>query len=56
MLREPRKTQQTQTPAVRTTQKKSRFQLEKLEERIAPAVHTNPHGKTVGDGSKVYGK
>ena len=30
---------------------KKRFRLEKLEERIAPASHLNPHSKEVGDGN-----
>ncbi len=46
MLREPRPTPKT----VRTCAgKKNRFQLVKLEERIAPTCHTNPHGKEVGN-------
>ena len=36
--------------------KRPRFQIVKLEDRIAPACHTNPHGKRVGCGghSKYY--
>jgi hypothetical protein len=30
--------------------KKKRFLIVKLEERIAPTCHTNPHGKQVGCG------
>jgi hypothetical protein len=29
---------------------KKRFHIEKLEERIAPAAHYNPHSKWVGNG------
>jgi len=35
-------------------ERKPRFQIVKLEERIAPACHTNPHGKCVGNCGK-YG-
>jgi hypothetical protein len=31
-----------------TKARKPRFQIEKLEERIAPACHYNPHGNRVG--------
>jgi len=31
-------------------EKKKRFLIVKLEERIAPTCHTNPHGKQVGCG------
>ena len=30
---------------------RKRFQLEKLEERIAPAAHYNPHTQLVGTGN-----
>jgi hypothetical protein len=52
MLREPKKTEQT-TP-VRKDKATGRFRVVKLEERIAPRCHTNPHGKEVGNckGSK----
>jgi hypothetical protein len=49
MLREPVKAEQT--VQVRKDTKSGRFQFVKLEERIAPAAHYNPHGKKVGDGS-----
>jgi len=48
MLREPKKVEHT--VQVRKDRKSGRFQFVKLEERIAPAAHTNPHGKKVGGG------
>ena len=33
---------------------KKRFVIVKLEERIAPGCHTNPHGKLVGCGRHHY--
>jgi len=43
------------TPKTPAKQKKAqprkRFQLEKLEERIAPAAHYNPQSKLVGTGN-----
>lgn len=48
MLREPRPVEKK--VEVRKD-KKGRFQVVKLEERIAPGGHTNPQGKKVGNGS-----
>jgi len=31
-------------------ERNNRFQILKLEDRIAPRCHTNPHGKEVGCG------
>ena len=39
--------QQTESPK---KERRNRFHLEKLEERIAPAAHYNPHTKLVGNG------
>ena len=52
MLREP-----TQVPkvAARKDNKKGRFQIVRLEERIAPTCHTNPQGKDVGSCGKHGG-
>ena len=49
MLREPAKADCT--GQVRKDKNSGRFQVIKLEERIAPACHTNPHGKKVGCGN-----
>ena len=49
MLREPKNAEHT--VQVRKDQKSGRFQFVKLEERIAPACHTNPQGKKVGCGN-----
>ena len=49
MLREPRPVEKTLV--LEKNSKKGRFQLVKLEERIAPTVHTNPQGKKVGGGN-----
>ena len=54
---EPRKEVLTKTPEQRKEARKSRFQIMKLEERIAPRhadmhdppCHYNPHGKLVGN-------
>ena len=53
---EPRKEVLKKTPEQRQEERKSRFQIVKLEERIAPhkdcspfsCCHDNPHGKLVG--------
>ncbi len=37
-------------PRKEKPEKKKRFLIVKLEERIAPTCHTNPHGKQVGCG------
>jgi len=40
------------TPAARATRMpRKRFRLDKLEERIAPKLHQNPHTKWVGGGN-----
>lgn len=49
MLREPQKAERS--VQVQKDKKSGRFQVIKLEERIAPAAHYNPQGKKVGDGS-----
>lgn len=53
MFRKSRKAQQAIEPGKEAEPKKSRFQIVKLEERIAPGRcgygHTNPNGKYVGD-------
>jgi hypothetical protein len=43
----PRNEEQKLTEG-QTQTKKARFKIEKLEERIAPAAHYNPHGELVG--------
>lgn len=40
---EPQRLTESQSKA-----RKPRFRIEKLEERIAPAAHYNPHGDLVG--------
>jgi len=46
---EPRQEVLKQEPETRKDERKSRFQIIKLEERIAPhCSHVNPHGKVVG--------
>ena len=44
---ETRKEEQRKPPETHD-KKPRRFRIEKLEERIAPACHTNPQGKDVG--------
>jgi hypothetical protein len=39
------------TPAERPPAQRKRFRIEKVEERIAPGGHYNPHSKWVGDGN-----
>jgi len=51
MLREPKKAERRSQ--VRLARKPGRFQLVKLEERIAPTCHYNPHGKKVGCDPKT---
>ena len=47
---EPRKEVLKKTPEQRKEERKSRFQIVKLEERIAPCnPHLNPQGKPVGN-------
>ena len=47
---------QSKRPQPQPEQKKSRLErwIEKLEERIAPGCHFNPHGKAVGCGQYHY--
>ncbi len=45
---EPRKAALKKTPEQRKEDRKSRFQIAKLEQRIAPHCHFNPHGNDVG--------
>ena len=57
MLRKPQKVQQAIEAQKEVKERKSRFQIMKLEERIAPRhadmhdppCHYNPHGKLVGN-------
>ena len=35
---------------------RKRFRIEKVEERIAPGGHYNPHSKWVGDGNGGGGR
>ena len=52
MLREPRPVNKVEkVPATQKDPRKGRFQLEKLEQRIAPC-QTNPQGTQVGNCSK----
>jgi hypothetical protein len=44
------KTPEQATPA-RTPTPRKRFRIEKIEERITPSPHLNPHTKLVGTGS-----
>ena len=47
MLRDPRPVQTSARPA--TEPRTQRFQITKLEERIAPKCSYNPQGKQVGN-------
>lgn len=49
----PRKEESKKDAQARKEAKKPRFQIVKLEERIAPC-HLNPHGKLVGKCSYRY--
>jgi hypothetical protein len=50
---EPRKTEPKKTPEQRKDERKSRFQIVKLEARIAPCnPHLNPQGKAVGENCR----
>jgi len=53
----PRKEVLKRTPDQRKDARKSRFQIVKLEERIAPncSYHTNPQGKGVGHYTRGCG-
>ncbi len=42
--------QEIDEPRKEKPEQKKRFLIVKLEERIAPTCHTNPHGKQVGCG------
>ena len=44
-----------ETPKATTPAPRKRFRLEKLEERIAPTPHLNPHTKAVGGGNNGGG-
>jgi len=46
----PDDSQKTSDLAKPKPEHKKRFLIVKLEERIAPTCHTNPHGKQVGCG------
>jgi hypothetical protein len=43
-----------QTSPPQPPERKRRFQIVKLEERIAPCRHANPQGKFVGPPSRCY--
>ena len=47
--RDPKQSEQPQDETAKPKPRK-RFQLETLEERIAPAAHYNPHTQLVGNG------
>ena len=46
--------QQVDEPRKGKPEQKKRFLIVKLEERIAPTCHYNPHGKKVGCGKSGY--
>jgi len=50
MLRDPRPVEKSQV--ARGGKPEPRLRLVRLEERIAPTLHTNPQGNTVGHSSK----
>ena len=56
MFRKSRKAVRAIEPGKEAKERKSRFQIVKLEERIAPCnPHFNPHGKYVGaNGCRHY--
>jgi hypothetical protein len=55
MLREPRKDQQTTEPREPAKEKKRRFRIVKLEERIAPGNgKTGAHDQCNGGGYKKH--
>jgi hypothetical protein len=41
-------------PTPGSPEPRKRFRIEKIEERIAPRGHYNPHSKWVGDGAGNY--
>jgi len=47
---EPRRDVLKKTPEKRKEKRARRLHIVKLEERIAPCIHTNPQGKEVGTG------
>jgi hypothetical protein len=55
-LMEPRKEMLKKSQQPRNDERKSRFRIVKLEERIAPCnAHYNPKGKLAGLGNCSYG-
>jgi hypothetical protein len=50
MLRDPRPVEKSQV--AREGKPEARLRLVKLEERIAPTLHTNPQGNQVGNTNK----
>jgi len=48
----PDGSQQADEPRKGKPEQKKRFLIVKLEERIAPTCHYNPHGKEVGCGKQ----
>ena len=54
MKLEEQRSQNVDLPREQKREPKKRFLIVKLEERIAPACHTNPHGKQVGCGNHHY--
>jgi len=53
MLRDPRPVEKSQF--AREGKVEARLRLVRLEERIAPTLHTNPQGNQVGNSSKNGG-
>jgi len=51
MLREPSPVKTSEI--ARQIKPQARLRLVRLEERIAPTCHTNPHGKEVGNCSNT---
>ena len=54
MFRKSQKVQQTTEPGHEVVAKKSRFQIMKLEERIAPIHRGRCHGGPKGGGPHCY--
>jgi hypothetical protein len=44
----------TRSATVSAPAPRKRFHLEKLEQRVAPKGHWNPHSKWVGDGNNPF--
>ena len=50
-----RNEQPPKAPEPRKVERKRRFKIVPLEERIAPSCHYNPHGKLVGHYTRFCG-